>query len=306
MTHIFTQIPADFIDEMIDKNNLMMLGAFCEYARDVQKDRVYPMRTYSKQWFGDYSKKSTAYDWIVKFKTILEAFRISTLKNKVGQKADNIRTKSGQHFEAHTDFEDGEQDNIRTTFGQKADDNKNINIDKDALNNLYLNKEYINTALEEKRTSKSAIQKSFSFSLSKSFMFDALTDEYKTKLWAYAVTKDEADNYQAFEDYHASRASKFKDWSRAYNTWLKNAVDFSKKPNTVPSVVQISNAKEGTMSDAIIMGNRAVLTKTLTVVNITRTEVQREEHQEPKEEHHPHHGSIPSSIGNLAKQMRVA
>jgi len=93
MSHFFTQIPSDFIDDMIDKNNLLMLGAFCEYARDVQKNRVYTVRDYAKQWFGDYAKVSSAHKWIVKFKANLESFRISKLKINSEQEVNKTRTR---------------------------------------------------------------------------------------------------------------------------------------------------------------------------------------------------------------------
>ncbi len=70
--------------------------------------------------------------------------------------------------------------------------------------------------------------KRFSFSLSKSTQFENTSIEYQEKLRGYAVTKDGANNFDAFLDNHIAKGSQFKDWSRAYNTWLNNSIKFNK------------------------------------------------------------------------------
>lgn len=133
MSHIFIKVPIDFVDEMIDKANYAMLGAFCEYVRDVQKNRVYPEREYAMQWFKDRAKKSTARNWIVKFKAIFEAFRISTLKFKCDQNVTKDRPKCDQEFEATRDFQGGEVTKDRPKGDQNVTDNKEERVKKKDL-----------------------------------------------------------------------------------------------------------------------------------------------------------------------------
>jgi len=91
-------------------------------------------------------------------------------------------------------------------------------------NNLITETTTETTNREKKEKDKSFSQKikNFSFSLSKKFSFEALSKEYQDRLYAYAISKDSADSFEAFKDYHCSVGSKFKNWSRAYNTWLRN------------------------------------------------------------------------------------
>ena len=67
----------------------------------------------------------------------------------------------------------------------------------------------------------------FSFSLPKSTQFENTSKEYREKLKGYAVTKDGAKSFDEFLDFHIAKGSKFKDWSRAYNTWLNNSKKFN-------------------------------------------------------------------------------
>lgn len=66
------------------------------------------------------------------------------------------------------------------------------------------------------------------FSLKKNTQYDRLSAEYKEKLKGYAVIKDGAYQFGAFLDYHESKGNSFKDWSKAYNTWLRNSTKFDK------------------------------------------------------------------------------
>lgn len=78
----------------------------------------------------------------------------------------------------------------------------------------------------ENSTEKKNIKKDFSFSLKLNIQFENLSEEYKSKLKAYAVTKDGSYSFEDFLNYHIAKGSKFKDWSRAYNTWLSNSAKF--------------------------------------------------------------------------------
>ncbi len=70
-------------------------------------------------------------------------------------------------------------------------------------------------------------KKRFSFTLSQSTQLEHTSKEYKEKLKGYAVTKDGAKSFEEFMDFHIAKGSKFKDWSRAYNTWLNNSKKFN-------------------------------------------------------------------------------
>lgn len=84
-------------------------------------------------------------------------------------------------------------------------------------------RDYTETTTENKKINK----KSFSFNLTKSTSYEALSQEYKSKLRGYAVTKDGAHQIDNFLDNHCAKGSKFKDWSKAYNTWIRNAQSYS-------------------------------------------------------------------------------
>jgi len=70
--------------------------------------------------------------------------------------------------------------------------------------------------------------KKFSFSLNKSSQFENTSREYQEKLKGYAVIKDGANSFNNFLDHHIAKGSLFKDWSRAYNTWVNNSKKFNK------------------------------------------------------------------------------
>ena len=75
---------------------------------------------------------------------------------------------------------------------------------------------------------KNNIKKDFSFNLSKATQHDNLSAEYQEKLKGYATTKDGSHSFDSFLDYHIAKGSTFKDWSRAYNTWITNSIKFNK------------------------------------------------------------------------------
>ena len=90
-------------------------------------------------------------------------------------------------------------------------------------------KEQVQEEEQEEYTARDALpDKPFSFLLTKAFSYDALSAKYKEKLKGYSVVKDGAYQLRAFIDHHAGKGSRFKDWSRAYNTWVRQSVEFSK------------------------------------------------------------------------------
>jgi len=90
-------------------------------------------------------------------------------------------------------------------------------------------RQIINT---DNKPNKNNTKKDFSFSLSKSAEYENLSAEYKELLSGYATCKDGAYSLDEFLDYHIAKGSTFKDWSRAYNTWISNAKKYNKyEPN---------------------------------------------------------------------------
>ncbi len=82
-----------------------------------------------------------------------------------------------------------------------------------------------NTNLTDSNTKN---KKSFSFSLLKSSQYENLSSDYKDKLYAYAVIKDGAYQFDKFINSHGSNGKGYKNWSMAYNTWVSNAIEYSK------------------------------------------------------------------------------
>jgi len=48
--------------------------------------------------------------------------------------------------------------------------------------------------------------------------------------------------FDDFVNYHAAKGSKFKDWSRAYNTWVSNAKKYG-ETITAPKVITLSKGE---------------------------------------------------------------
>lgn len=81
---------------------------------------------------------------------------------------------------------------------------------------------------EKEKVKENDKDNAFSFNLSKAMQYNSLSKSYQDKLYGYAVVKDGAYQLQSFIDHNLSKGGKFKDWSRGYNTWVKNSVEFSK------------------------------------------------------------------------------
>lgn len=86
----------------------------------------------------------------------------------------------------------------------------------------------IKTEITRDNQREKNIKKDFSFTLQQTSQYENLSQEYKTKLRGYAATKDGAYSFDNFLDYHMAKGTKFKDWSRAYNTWINNSIKFNK------------------------------------------------------------------------------
>jgi len=100
----------------------------------------------------------------------------------------------------------------------KNDNSSVIENDKD--NNTNINNTNINNI-------KKYIKKDFSFSLKTLKDLENLNEAYIQELSQYAAKKDNAKEFEAFKDYHGAKGSKFKNWSLAYNTWIRNALKYS-------------------------------------------------------------------------------
>jgi hypothetical protein len=81
---------------------------------------------------------------------------------------------------------------------------------------------------EDKENDKEKENKAFSFNLSKATQYNSLSKSYQDKLLGYAVVKDGSYQLQKFLDHNLAKGSKYKDWSRAYNTWVSNSIEYSK------------------------------------------------------------------------------
>lgn len=58
----------------------------------------------------------------------------------------------------------------------------------------------------------------------------------------YAITKDQAYNFEDFVSYHVAKGSKFKNWAMAYKTWLSNSTKFGGSTKD-PRPVKAQNGK---------------------------------------------------------------
>jgi len=147
------------------------------------------------------------------------------------------------------------------------------------------------------------IQKDFSFSLTKSSQFENTSAEYQDKLKAYAVSKDGAYSYQAFLDHHLAKGSKFKDWSRAYNTWINNSIKFNKFVPTAyikkldHPTLEAVYAEYGT--------NRAYDTSTLCYLG-TFKQMAKTEQPQQQPEHQTANKSVEGIFAGLAESKRVS
>lgn len=81
---------------------------------------------------------------------------------------------------------------------------------------------------KEKEEDKDKEEKAFSFNLSKANQYTSLSKIYEDKLYGYAVVKDGAYQLQKFIDHNLANGKKYKDWSKAYNTWISNSEEYSK------------------------------------------------------------------------------
>jgi len=190
---------------------------------------------------NDFKGRKWTYNSYEKLQEQFPFFSISTikriiknLKNKELLIVDNFnkdsRDKTNWYSIDYVKFNaliDGSD--VNGALGQSEPMNKvNVNqSDRVNLNQCIKNKSLTETTTENS-TEKKNIKKDFSFSLKLNTQFENLSDEYKAKLKAYAVTKDGSYSFEDFLNYHIAKGSKFKDWSRAYNTWLSNSAKFGK------------------------------------------------------------------------------
>jgi len=154
----------------------------------------------------------------------------------------------------------------------------------------------------QRDTKNKNIQKDFSFSLTKSTQFEHTSSEYQDKLKAYAVSKDGAYSYQEFLDHHLAKGSKFKDWSRAYNTWINNSIKFNKFDPTAyikkldHPTLEAVYAEFGT--------NRAYDTSTLRYLGTFKQVVKTEQPQQQPEQQTANK-SVEGIFAGLAESKRV-
>jgi len=160
---------------------------------------------------------------------------IKNLKDKELIFVDNFnqdrRNKTNWYSINYTNFESLMNDtNMEDACGQSdlMDEDNLTASHMDNLTSCIKNKSLTETNTETTTENKKILKKEFSFSLNQNTQYENLSIEYKDKLKAYAVTKDGAFNFDKFLDNHIAKGSRFKDWSRAYNTWLGNSQKFNK------------------------------------------------------------------------------
>lgn len=161
------------------------------------------------------------------------------------------------------------------------------------------------TKTTTKTTSKNKknIKKDFSFSLSQSTQLENTVQEYQDKLKAYAVTKDGAYSYESFLNHHLAKGSKFKDWSRAYNTWLSNTQKFHK----IDPKQFVQKLDHPTLKNvyAEYGANRAYCGDTLTFVSefVTTTQTQEGSTEQPTQP--TQQRDLDSKINEMMKGKRL-
>lgn len=133
MTSFYLKLCTDYYDELIASGRRDMAAAFTEYSRDVDRGRVYKYQDYAKYWFNDYSRKDKSFRWIVKFKEVLEAFKISSetsyAKKPMQPKCNEDATAMQPNTTDTTDFIDGTCNEDTTTMQPKC------NISINSINN---------------------------------------------------------------------------------------------------------------------------------------------------------------------------
>jgi len=152
-------------------------------------------------------------------------------------------------------------------------------------------------------THKKNIIKKFSFSLPKSLQYEHTSEEYKEKLKAYAVSKDGGYNLQSFLDYHLAKGSKFKDWSRAYNTWVSNSQKFDKiNPNDYKKTIEHEEFGEL----AIEYGtNNLYDTKELKFVGRIKERIERKVSNDTQAQHQSSNKGVMDAMSKLASMKRT-
>jgi hypothetical protein len=99
-------------------------------------------------------------------------------------------------------------------------------------------------------------KKEFSFNLSKKSEYDNLPKEYQEKLAEYAEKKNKSVGFDAFINFHAGKGNEWKDWSRAYNTWVSNSKKFESKRDSNPTQ---NKPKINRTQNNVTDNNKAVL-----------------------------------------------
>lgn len=148
---------------------------------------------------------------------------------------------------------------------------------------------------------KKNIKKDFSFSLSQSTQLENTSQEYQDKLKAYAVVKDGAYSYESFLNHHLAKGSKFKDWSRAYNTWMSNTQKFQNIDTTKCSD-KLEHPKYGFVYREY-GSNKVYHAESLQIVgevNITRTAAPEKQEAQSNQSR-----DVMSGLSNLAQGKRI-
>lgn len=154
---------------------------------------------------------------------------------------------------------------------------------------------------ENTTENKNNNKKDFSFSIKKQTQYENLSVEYKDKLKGYAVVKDGGYCLESFLNHHISKGTTFKDWSRAYNTWISNTNKFQKIDTTLYSKT-IPHPKLGELY--VEYGTRKAWSKDFEFV-AEFNEVVQPMNEVVEEQQTYDNNQVSSILGNLADQHRV-
>lgn len=162
--------------------------------------------------------------------TLLSADELRAAKKKI-KALDFINvTREGIPAKTYYEIDWNGLENALTSFGEShkpvSGNSPNCDRENPETNNIETTAE---TTAESYRAREDAPKKTdgnFSFNLNRKQPYSKLSEEYKKRLFGYAITKDGADQFQAFTDFHTAKGTSFKDWASAYRTWLRNVTKF--------------------------------------------------------------------------------
>ncbi len=143
-------------------------------------------------------------------------------------------------------------------------------------------------------------EKKRSFNLSTKLPYSKLSEAYRRMLYGYAITRDGAEQYQAFIDFHAAKGSAFKDWAAAYRTWLRNVAKYGgtlSQPREVTGQRGEALYLDYTGSSAVIKGDESYTPRPVKKRPSEPVRSGREEETAPRRD-------VMRAVGDLAEKVK--